>query len=189
MSCSAAGLPGQGEGWVMGGLSGSGETSGWASEQLFAAGKSQVKNQEPLQLGMSKSCVRCPLLQVPRHIWEGGLGQGVAPGAGGCQSSACRLPESFATRSRLFNQASAICYYCLYKNNKPLQIFITISCAEGRVPCIRQWKATPKQLPVSDEAESETRLTWQGRGRGRCCPGSSRRRARPCGVLGSRVGW
>lgn len=175
MGSGAAGLPGHGEGWVMGGLLGSGETLGWASERLFAAGRSQVKNQEPLQLGMSKSCVQHPLLLVLRHIWEGGPGQGVAPGAGGCRSSACRLPESFTARSRLFNRASAICYNCLYKNNKPFQIFITVSCAEEQVPCIRQWKAAPKQLPVSDEAESETWLTRQGRGRGRCCPGSSRR--------------
>lgn len=90
---------------------------GEAAERLV---RSRVGNQEALQGGMSESCAHIPALGAP--------GCGVR--------TALWLLESMAARSRLFNQALATCCYCLYKNNKSFQIFITLSCAEERVPCI-----------------------------------------------------
>lgn len=158
-----------------------------------------MKNREPLQRGMSESCLAS--LAAP------------SPGAGAVGRSRdwpgseqhCGFLESFAVRSRLFNRASAICCYCLCKNNKSFQIFITISCAEEQVLCIQKWKAAPKQLPISNEAESEMRLTRQGRSkqlgaRSGAAPGAAGSEAGPAGavsapparprrVVRSRVGW
>lgn len=66
------------------------------------------------------------------------------------------------------------------------------------MPCIQKWKAAPKQLPISKEAESEMRLTWQGRSLQRGAgsgPASGAAGAEPghAGAVGappaSPVGW
>ena len=116
----------------------------------------------------------------------------------------CGLPESFAARSRFLTEPLQY-VVTVYIKITNLSKYLLLYRAEERVPCIQKWKAAPKQLPISNEAESEMQLMWQGRsqqlgaGSG-AAPGAAGAEpgpagavgappARLCGVLGSRVGW
>lgn len=116
---------------------------------------------------MSESGARHPSLPC---LW-------VAPRAGGVGAA---VGSWRASRGGSLTEPLQYVVSVYIKNNKSLQIFITMSCAEERVLCIQKWKAAPRQLPISDGDWICRAIDMAGQepaagGREQCCPGSSRR--------------